>query len=78
MCYYLVITDNNTKSVNIGSHSEFQDGRQVLNNTRLNYVYNNEGLKPMSNYLLIMKVKIWQKRNFANFTDAILKMTPHK
>ena len=43
--YVVVITDNNTKPGNIGRHSEFQDGRQVLNNTILNYIYHNEGSK---------------------------------
>ena len=28
--YCVVMTDNNTKSGNIASHSEFQDGHQVL------------------------------------------------
>ena len=59
--YYVVMTDNNTKTGNNGSHS---DGRQVLNNTRLNQIYHNEGLKSMSNYLLVPKVKIWQKMLF--------------
>ena len=112
-------------SCNIGSHFEFQDGQQVLNNTRLNHIYDKEGLKPMTNYILILKVNILQKMlffnsevtkghsdlsmssldssssttwmqtqrsrlylfqkpsyrrkcNFANFTDAILKMTSHR
>ena len=56
--YFVVMTDYNTKSGNIGSHFEFQDGQQVLNNTRLNH---NKGLNPMCNYLLILKVRIWQK-----------------
>ena len=55
------MTDYNTKSDNIGSHFEFQDGQRILNNIRLNHVYYNEGLKPTSNYLLILNVKIWQK-----------------
>ena len=59
--YYVVMTDNNTKYGNIGSNSEFQDGREVLNNTRLNHIYHNEGFKPMNNYLFILKVKIWQE-----------------
>ena len=44
MSYYLVMTDNSTKS---GSYIEFQDGRQVLSNTSINHIYHNEGLKPM-------------------------------
>ena len=44
---YVVMTDNNTKSDHIGSYSEGQEGHQVLNNTRLNYIYRNEGLKSM-------------------------------
>ena len=59
--YYVVMTDNNTKTSNNGSHS---DGRQVLNNTRLNHIYHNKGLKSMNSYLLILKVKIWQKMLF--------------
>ena len=42
--YYVVMPDNNTKSGNIDSHSEFQNGRQVLNNNRLNCLHHNEGL----------------------------------
>ena len=45
LSYYVVMTDNNTKSVNTDSHSEFQDGDQVLNSTWLNHIYRNEGLK---------------------------------
>ena len=45
--YYVVMTDNDTKSGNVGSHFEFQDCRLILNNTRLNHIYDNEG-----NYLL--------------------------
>ena len=59
--YYVVMTDNNAKYGNVGSHFEFQDGRHILNNTRLNHIYHNETLNDMSNYLLIPKVKIWQK-----------------
>jgi len=40
LCYmpHNVMTDYNTKSGNIGSHFESQDGLQVLNNTRLNNI----------------------------------------
>jgi len=62
--YYVIMTNYNTKSGNIGIHFEFQDGRHVLNNTMLNHIYHNEELKPMSNYLLILKVKIWEKCDF--------------
>ena len=41
--YYVVMTDN-TKSGNTGSYYEFQDGHQLLNNTRLNNIYHNEQL----------------------------------
>ena len=51
------ITDKNKKSGNISSHSEFQDGHQVFNNSRLNYIYHNKRLKPMDNYIFLLKVK---------------------
>jgi len=44
--YYIVMTENNTKYGNIDSHSELQDGHQVLNNTGLTHLYHNEGLTP--------------------------------
>ena len=62
--YYVVMTENNTKSGNIGSHSEFRDGHKVLNNTRLNHIYYNEALNLMNSYLFILKVKIWPKMWF--------------
>jgi hypothetical protein len=55
-------------SCNIGSHFEFQDGQQVLNNTRLDRIYHNECLKPMSNYLLILKSKYDRKCDFRFFS----------
>ena len=67
MSYYVVMTDYNTKSGNNGGHFEFQDGRQVLTNIRLNYIYHNEGLKPMSNYLLTQKSKYGRKCDFRWF-----------
>ena len=59
--YYAFLTDANTKCGNISSHSESQDGHRILNKARLNHKYHNEGLKPMNNYWLILKVKIWRK-----------------
>jgi len=41
MGYYKVMTYNNVKSGTIDSHSEFQDGHQVLSNTRLFHIYHN-------------------------------------
>jgi len=67
------MTDYNTKSDNIGSHFEFQDGQRILNNIRLNHVYYNEGLKPTSNYLLILKDKIWQKIIFLLVSITTIK-----
>jgi len=58
MGYSIIMTENNTKSSNIGSHFEFQDGHEVLNNTRLNHIHDNEGINVMSNYLFILNVKI--------------------
>ena len=58
LSYYVVMTDYNTKSEDTGNHFEFQDGRKVLNNTRLNHIYDKGGLKPMTNYILILKVNI--------------------
>ena len=52
------MTDSDTKSGHIGSHSGFQDGYQGLNNTSLNHIYYNEGITYMSNYLLMLKVKV--------------------
>ena len=54
------MNDNNTKSGNIGGHCESQDGHRVLNNTKLNHIYHNEGVKLMNNHLLILKVQIGQ------------------
>jgi len=52
--YYAVITEYDTKPGNIGSHFEFQNGRRILRNTRLNHMYHNEWMlkahKQLSTY----------------------------
>jgi len=60
-------------SCNNATYFEFQDGQQVLNSTRLYCIYHNEGFKPMSNYLLILKSKYGRKCDFhLVFNDIIL------
>jgi len=66
--YYVVMTDNNTNSGNIGSHSEFQDGHQVLNNTRLNPIYHNEGHDQLSTYP--KRQNMAENIIFAGFIDS--------